>query len=43
VLVRLGQEVQALPRLMTTAPSEEPTPARVAAVRDQLKLLANYL
>jgi len=28
---------------MTSAPSEEPTPARVAAIRDQLKLLANYL
>jgi len=27
---------------MTSAP-EEPTPARVAAIRDQLKLLANYL
>jgi len=28
---------------MTSAPSEEPTPARLAAIRDQLKLLANYL
>jgi len=27
---------------MTSAP-EEPTPARLAAIRDQLKLLANYL
>ena len=43
VLVRVGQEVQALPRGMTSAPSEEPTPARLAAIRDQLKLLANYL
>ena len=43
LLVRVGQEVQALPRGMTSAPSEEPTPARLAAIRDQLKLLANYL
>ena len=43
VLVRVGQEVQALSRRMTSAPSEEPTPARLAAIRDQLKLLANYL
>jgi len=28
---------------MTSAPDTEPTPARVAAIRDQLKLLANYL
>jgi len=27
---------------MTSAP-EEPTPARLAAIRDQLKLLADYL
>jgi hypothetical protein len=27
---------------MTSAP-EEPIPARIAAIRDQLKLLANYL
>jgi len=27
---------------MSSAP-DEPTPARIAAVRDQLKLLANYL
>jgi len=28
---------------MASAPSEEPTPARLAAIRDQLKLLADYL
>jgi hypothetical protein len=29
---------------MTTAPaSSEPTPQRLAAIRDQLKLLADYL
>jgi len=28
---------------MTGGPSEEPTPARLAAIRDQLKLLADYL
>jgi len=28
---------------MSTAPSGEPTPARLAAIRDQLKLLADYL
>ena len=43
VLVWLGQEVQALPRGMTSAPSSEPTPARLAAIRDQLQLLADYL
>ena len=43
LLVRLGQEVQALPRRMTSAPSPEPTPARLAAMREQLQLLADYL
>ena len=43
LLVRLGQEVQALPRRMSSAPSEEPTPARLAAIREQLALLADYL
>src|ERR1019366_10755483 len=43
VLVWLGQEVQALPRGMTSASSSEPTPARLAAIRDQLQLLADYL
>jgi hypothetical protein len=28
---------------MATAPSSEPTPQRLAAIRDQLKLLADYL
>jgi len=28
---------------MATAPTAEPTPQRLAAVRDQLKLLADYL
>jgi len=28
---------------VSSAPSEEPTPARLAAIRDQLKLLADYL
>jgi hypothetical protein len=28
---------------MSTAPSSEPTPQRLAAIRDQLKLLADYL
>jgi len=28
---------------MTSAPTAEPTPARLAAIRDQLKLLADYL
>jgi len=28
---------------MSTAPSTEPTPQRLAAIRDQLKLLADYL
>jgi hypothetical protein len=30
-------------RRMATAPSSEPTPQRLAAIRDQLKLLADYL
>jgi hypothetical protein len=30
-------------RKMSTAPSSEPTPQRLAAIRDQLKLLADYL
>jgi len=30
-------------RAMATAPSSEPTPQRLAAIRDQLKLLADYL
>jgi hypothetical protein len=30
-------------RAMSTAPSSEPTPQRLAAIRDQLKLLADYL
>jgi hypothetical protein len=29
--------------LMSTAASSEPTPQRLAAIRDQLKLLADYL
>jgi len=28
---------------MSSAPTDEPTPARLAAIRDQLKLLADYL
>jgi len=28
---------------MASAPTGEPTPARLAAIRDQLKLLADYL
>jgi hypothetical protein len=28
---------------MAVAPTSEPTPQRLAAVRDQLKLLADYL
>jgi len=28
---------------MTSASTAEPTPARLAAIRDQLKLLADYL
>jgi len=28
---------------MTSGPAEEPTPARLAAIRDQLALLADYL
>jgi len=28
---------------MPTAANAEPTPARLAAIRDQLKLLADYL
>jgi len=28
---------------MPTAPGQDPTPARLAAIRDQLKLLADYL
>jgi len=28
---------------MTSAPVEEPTPARLAAIREQLALLADYL
>jgi len=28
---------------MTSAPSEEPTPARLAAIREQLALLSDYL
>jgi hypothetical protein len=28
---------------MATAPSSESTPQRLAAIRDQLKLLADYL
>jgi len=28
---------------MATAPPSEPTPQRLAAIRDQLKLLADYL
>jgi len=28
---------------MTTAANSEPTPQRLAAIRDQLKLLADYL
>jgi hypothetical protein len=28
---------------MASAPSSEPTPQRLAAIRDQLKLLADYL
>jgi hypothetical protein len=27
----------------STAPTSEPTPQRLAAIRDQLKLLADYL
>ena len=30
-------------REMSTAPASEPTPQRLAAIRDQLKLLADYL
>ena len=66
VLVRLGQEIQEVPRRhdavhapdaragaasadslrgvsTASAPSSEPTPQRLAAIRDQLKLLADYL
>jgi hypothetical protein len=28
---------------MATTPASEPTPQRLAAIRDQLKLLADYL
>ena len=43
VLVRERQEVQEVSRnLMTTAPTES-TPQRLAAIREQLKLLADYL
>ena len=43
VLVRQRKEVQEVPRnLMTTAPTES-TPQRLAAIREQLKLLADYL
>jgi hypothetical protein len=28
---------------MSTVPGQEPTPQRLAAIRDQLKLLADYL
>ena len=30
-------------KAMSTAPSSEPTPQRLAAIRDQLNLLADYL
>jgi hypothetical protein len=30
-------------KAMATAPSSEPTPQRLATIRDQLKLLADYL
>ena len=58
VLVRLGQEVQEVPRRLAGASAPvplatpracprpdiaEPTPQRLAAIRDQLKLLADYL
>jgi hypothetical protein len=45
VLVRLGQEVQTLSRrlAMATGQNSEPTSQRLAAIRDQLKLLADYL
>jgi len=44
VLVRVGQEIQEVPRgLVATTPASEPTPQRLAAIRDQLKLLADYL
>src|SRR5205823_8984492 len=50
LLVRVRQEVQALPRrlgcwepkMASTRPSET-TPERLAAIREQLKLLADYL
>ena len=45
MLVREWQEVQALSRgldMAATTPSE-PVPQRLAAVREQLKLLSDYL
>jgi hypothetical protein len=30
-------------RAMATAPTSEPTPQRLASIREQLKLLADYL
>ena len=46
VLVRLGQEVQEVPRRVARWPSSSSTESaqpRVAKLRDQLKLLADYL
>jgi len=43
VLVRVGQEIQEVPRRLMATPASEPTPQRLAAIRDQLKLLADYL
>jgi hypothetical protein len=45
VLVRIGQEVQEVPRSLGVSDNghTDQVPERVAKLRDQLKLLADYL
>jgi len=44
MLVRLREEIQKVPRLLTVTDAPiEPTPQRLAAIREQLQLLADYL
>jgi hypothetical protein len=45
MLVWVGQKIQEMPRGLTVpaAMGSEPTPARLAAIREQLALLADYL
>jgi hypothetical protein len=43
VLVRKWQEVQEVSRQLMSTALTESTPQRLAAIREQLKLLADYL